>query len=408
MGIFDIFKTARPNYGTYDIGPVPTPNPPQNVSYTPQQSGSTLNQYAGPAFGPQYTPPKTTSTSGPGGAYPKNTTNLQSVTTGNNYSFGNPSSPDLSNPIKQTDYNNYLNQATGPSEADILAAYQEQQRQQIESGYNDYFNQLDQIMSTSLPGMQTARQQQVNSAYDQFGNDLNLQQTQGLQNLGQETVKAETNQNKNLKNMSENLRNMFMAGNVYLGSRGAGDSSAANQYSYALTKMGNKNRGDVMSQTAQIKADIAARETQLKQTVDNEKLRLDRERSSKIGEISDWYNSKLMELQTAKANGAISKSTDLQNLSKDLLNAAMQKLSQVETTSNNLKTALDTWAMNNSTTIGQLKTNLASLTAPGYNLPAGQMMSGSPTVDAQGNYTLGGFGNYSGTDETNKLYNLFR
>ena len=49
-----------------------------------------------------------------------------------------------------------------------------------------------------------------------------------------------------------------------LGARGAGDSSAANQYSYALNRLGSKERGNVMNTTAQSQQEIENQKSKTK------------------------------------------------------------------------------------------------------------------------------------------------
>ena len=66
MAAFSIFdtisnflkpKTVQATSGQMAIGPVPTPNVPQGMSYTPQASPSKPILYNGPGFGPNYNPP---------------------------------------------------------------------------------------------------------------------------------------------------------------------------------------------------------------------------------------------------------------------------------------------------------------------------------------------------------------
>jgi len=105
------------------------------------------------------------------------------------------------------------------------------------AGYNDYYKQLDQQLS-SLGGQRAGQEQIAQNTYQQGLNTATGQYTQGQQNL-------DTSRQKTLRDLSSNLAQSWQQGNIALGTRGASDSSAANQYSYALTKMGNRNRGDI-------------------------------------------------------------------------------------------------------------------------------------------------------------------
>jgi hypothetical protein len=236
------------------------------------------------------------------------------------------------------------------------------------------------MLNQGLPEQQGIQNEIINNQYTSGENSLLNQQNIGIGDLETERTQATQNQSKNLKDISENLRNMFMSGNVFLGSRGAGDSSAANQYSYALTKVGNKSRGDVMSQTAGIQAEIAKRETQLKQTVQTELQNLARERDNKILEVSNWLSEQQNAIRDRIGQAGLSKSTDLANLNKNLLDQALARLQQTEQDVRNKQSMLQEWAVNNAGTISQLKSNLAQVSNYNPSLPQAQQFSGTPTI----------------------------
>lgn len=253
-------------------------------------------------------------------------------------------------------------------------------RNEIGSGYDNYINSLNQMMNQGLPGQRSNMEQIVGNQYQMGVGDLNTQRDMGLSDLGAERTSATQNQNKNLKDIADNIRNMFMSGNVFLGSRGAGDSSAANQYSFALQKVGNKARGDVMAQTANIQAEIGRRETMLKQTVGNEINKLAQERDNKILEVGNWFNEQQNMLRDRIGQAGLSKSTDLANLNKSLLDQAMARLQQAEADVNNRRGMLEEWAVNQSKSIGELKNNLAAVAQFNPQLPRAQQFSGTPTI----------------------------
>ena len=111
---------------------------------------------------------------------------------------------------------------------------------QLNSGYSDYYRMLDEQMA-GLGDQKTSQEQVANNTYNQGLNTVTSQFDQGQSTL-------EGNRKKTLNDLSENLMSSFRQGNLLLGARGASDSSAANQYSYALAKQGNKSRGEVQSQ----------------------------------------------------------------------------------------------------------------------------------------------------------------
>lgn len=271
----------------------------------------------------------------------------------------------------------------------------QQVRNDINSGYDAYFSSLDQMMG-NIPGQQKGQEQTVQNNFNQNISDLGSQQQQSMADLATSRRKSGEQQVKSLQDISENIRNLFQTGNVMLGTRGAGDSSAANQYSYAVTKLGSKERGNVMSQSRAIESDIADREARLNDIVTQETGKYKTERDNKIIEVAQWFQDQQNQLIQAKASGQLQKGQSLAQLSTQLLQNAQNELIRQDTNYKNRQNALLSWATSNATNINQLKTNLAAIGQ--YNVPANQAqdISGQPTFDAQGNMTtsFGGGGGY--------------
>ena len=247
----------------------------------------------------------------------------------------------------------------------------------INEGYNAYFSQLDQILNSSLPSQQKAQEDIANSQYQQGVSSLGTQrdvQQQGLE--GQKKTVA-GQQKKTLADIANNIRNSFMAGNIYLGARGAGDSSAANQYSYALTKMGSQQRGDVNTEYAGIQNQIMERENALATTFSGALKDLEFQRNQKVSEIASWFSEQQSALKQAQAQGQLSKSKDLATISQNMLQMAMQQLQTVQSEAANKRSMLDQWAMNNATTVEGLKKNLQSVSGQvAYQNPQAQPLAG--------------------------------
>lgn len=265
-------------------------------------------------------------------------------------------------------------------------------RNDISSGWDSYISSLDQQLS-SLSDQRKAQEGTAQSQLNQGVNTLDLQKTQGDTALAKQRTEAETNQAKTLKDLSANIKNAFLAGNVYLGSRGAGDSSAANQYSYALTKMGTQQRSDVMQNTADIINDIAGRETDLMNIYNTEKNNLQESYNQQVNQIAQWFASAQQSIQQQKAQGALGKSQDLASLSRDILNQAMSQLSTIQQQAANRQSMLEQWAVENSNNINQLKTNLKDVYGVQYSLPQTTSVVGTPQVTASGGiYVPTGYG----------------
>ena len=156
----------------------------------------------------------------------------------------------------------------------------------INSGYDAYFNQLNDIMNSNLPQQQQTLMGGAETEYQRGVSSIGTQRDLQQQGLTAQKGVVEGQQKKTLADISNNLRNAYMAGNIYLGARGAGDSSAANQYSYALTKLGSQQRGDVSGQYAGIQNDIMGRENALATTYTGQIKDLEFQKSQRVQEVS--------------------------------------------------------------------------------------------------------------------------
>lgn len=268
----------------------------------------------------------------------------------------------------------------------------------LNQGYNDYFAQLDDIINNGLPSQRSNQEKIIQNQYTQNAGDLNNQLSSGLTDFQGETTKANQNQANNLRDLADNIRNMFMGGNVMLGSRGAGDSSAANQYAYALNKLGTQQRTNIVNNTSNILADINSRVTKFKNDVTTALNNLAQERDSKILELANWFNEQQNSLKQAKGQASLQKS-------QQLLSMAMQQLQNIQSDAVTKRSQLDQWAMNNAKDFNQLKSNLAMASQYKPELPTLGQISGTPSFDAQGNMSVPLF---YGNSSTNKKWDAVK
>lgn len=194
----------------------------------------------------------------------------------------------------------------------------------------------------------------ISSAWDKYLSDLQgtagyLNDQQTAQNniadtqLQQGITTANQQKAKSLQDIANTTRNAFQAGNNYLGSLGAGDSSAANQYTFAINQEANKQTGD------------------LNNFVQGQIGQLQSQHDTQINQIAQWFSQKQQELKQMIAQGGLQKGQDLANLSKGLLDQAIQASNAVKANTQNQYNALVSWAANNSTNLGQLQSNIAGI-----------------------------------------------
>jgi len=241
-------------------------------------------------------------------------------------------------------------------------------RAEISSGWDSYITSLDNQLN-SLSGQRTAQEGIVGEQANRALSSVGLQKTQGMQELGTQRTRVEQNQTKNLRDLAANITNAMRAGNIYLGARGAGDSSAASQYAYALSKAGTRERSNVMQNTADILNEIGGRETNLNNLYNSEVNRIDSEKNTNLQNVALWYNQAVQQVQQQKAQGMLGKSQDLANLSRNILTQAIARLQTIQRAAITQRQALDTWAINNSNTISQLKQNMQNVASISPTLP---------------------------------------
>lgn len=271
-------------------------------------------------------------------------------------------------------------------------------RNQLSSAWDSYFRSLDDQYN-GLDTQAGNMNQIVDNNYNQSVSDINAEKTSNLADLATSSRKNEENQVKSLADIADNIRNLFRSGNIYLGARGAGDSSAANQYSYATAKLGSKQRGSVLEQTRSIENDIEDRRAKLNNLVTQEMGRIKTERDNNVLQTAQWLAEAQNTLRQARANGELQKGQSLAQLSQNLLDEAKSRLMAEDTRAKNRQDALTTWAMNNATSINQLKSNLAAVGQMTVNNPTYSKLSGSPTIDAQGNLNTNFYGGAGSTTE---------
>ena len=324
-----------------------------------------------------------------------------------------PSTGAVQGTSTQNNTNNNTNTNTGggggiTTDAQAIAAgytglnnYRDNQASQQSStpNYDSLISQINSLADQSMSALDPQRDAQntiANNNYTQGVSDLNTQATQGTNDLNLQNDKVDSNQVKTLNDLTNNLRNMFSSGQTYLGARGAGDSSAANQYSYALTQMGNKNRGDVMAQTADLHSTINGKIADLQSQVQQGIQSLLTSKNNALQGIASWYASAQDQIRQTKGQNIVA-------LGQQALNNAMNAINQVNQNYQNQQNSLMSWAENNATTIQGLKSNLAQVANYTPNMPTAGTITG--LGGATGTSSSGGY--YAGNNTSNQNTDIY-
>jgi len=258
-------------------------------------------------------------------------------------------------------------QSSGPSIEDIL-----------NQGYNEYLGNVDQ-MSGTLDTQRANQEARANEVYNAGAGQLGTQFGTGNEMIA-------TNQKKSLRDIGDSIASGFKAGNVLLGSMGAGDSTAAQQMSYALAKEGSKERGLAMG-------NYDSQRFQLKQSYDQGLATLNSQRSQQIYDIANWFSQQQMTLQGMKASAAKDRSNQILSIAVNALQAIDNQLAVK-------KSNLEAWAMSQSTSLSQLGQNMQGISA--YQSPAASQTSFMPSNSS--NVAANSYFNNANTTDKNKLF----
>jgi hypothetical protein len=368
---------ADVNFGAKESSGLP--NDPNSVGGTPGTVGSqnaiNLLNTVGPGTGGTQPKPPAAPTQPSSGVNPNDAGSIRNAFPG----YAGWSDPAIIADFKATGGNGKGGSSGGSGGTDEFT-------QQLNAGYDTYNSQLNDIMNNSLPQQQASGNQVALNNYNMGVGDMGTAQQNSLDQINQQGQNLQTQQAKNLTGISDNLRNMFMAGNVYLGSRGAGDSSAANQYAYALQKVGNQARGDQMGQTAQLQSQLDAQANGIKSVYTQNLKDLQTSYSNATQQVAQWFAQAQDSLKQAIAQGAVQKGTDLANHSASILAQSQQMLATVKQNATNQYNSLLTWAENNSKTVGQLRSNLQGA-VQNVGLQSPTSVNGQITPDAQGGFS---------------------
>ena len=216
-----------------------------------------------------------------------------------------------------------------------------------------------------IGGLSPQRQAQEGIAGSQLRSsqgDLGTQFGSGQADIASRISDTEGTKKKNIMDLEENMRNLFQSGSNQLGVMGAGDSSAARQYAYALTKLGSKQRTSIANSSAEIVGKIQQAGVQLKSSYDNAMNQVQETFNQNMLSVEQWFGEQQQALKVAQNEGRLSKGQDLAQVSKDILNNALQRAQEARTALQSRKDQLDSWAIEKSDNIEQLKANLMATT----------------------------------------------
>lgn len=370
---------------------------PYNVNQTPYSVYNATNSYSQPISS---TYNATTAPSGyqPYSGYGGSGNILGATTTNNNPKPTNNDNNSGTKAITEQDalrmgfdWNNLPGGYTRAGGSGGGSSYADQLYSSLGSAYN--------TLEGGLTPMYDKRKQGIEDIFNSANQGIDLQGQQGQNTINSQRQGVETNQVRSLKDLSNAITQSYGSFSNQLGNMGAGDSSASRvMLPYALSRTEAQQRGQLNRTTADQMSKINESEAKLKSDVMIEKNKLEQGKIGEMASLGEWFdNAKMqisqMRLGDAKAAGA------------QVMELALKKLQGIEDTYNNKKTALESWALSNSSNLAQLKQNMSATTDP-------SLLGANPTYDLSGlnnnNITTSasqapvGYGGYNSIEDTFK------
>jgi hypothetical protein len=279
-------------------------------------------------------------------------------------------------------------------------------RKSIGSQFDDILgNYSSQIKD--LPGQQ---QRLISGVEEMAGTQKNTIQSSLDNILAKLTGQREevgTMQKQTLQDLADNTRNLFQAGNIYLGARGAGDSSATGMYSAALTQNANKQRAGVQRDVNSMYKDIGMKEADVQTDFQAQLNEVDTWKQSQTQNIVMKYTDLKRQLEQARANAQGMEKQNLANLEKELYMNAQQQLMNIQNAASQLATNLNSTITETGSPLG--KAGADSIAQTGQ-YEVGQVYSpqqvnidwGNVGSDQRGNMVDMATGNLWRVDEENQ------
>jgi hypothetical protein len=181
----------------------------------------------------------------------------------------------------------------------------------------NYVNQMGNLINQTQDN-QTA---QVNNNYNDSLLGLNNDYQTGQDNLKHSSDLIDQQQSNSLRDLATNMQNSFQQAQNQLGNLGAGDSSAADQYSYALSKSANQNRASILQQANNNRDNVNLQQNSLSRQHDQQLSSLNTWKSNALLNISSQYAQQRAQLEQLKASAPAQYVSQLQTLNNNALSA---------------------------------------------------------------------------------------
>ena len=219
---------------------------------------------------------------------------------------------------------------------------QEKFRRNLGKAYGSFEDTLRE-KSSFLTDEENRLTQGINDLFSSYKDTASKEQKGNLSEISDQRKEAEEEQRKSLRELAENTRKSFVAGNANLGRMGASDSSAAGMYSLGLTGEANQNRRTLLEKAKTLFTDIDAAEKRVKETHDLELATMDTWIKNNIQQIKDDFAENRKGILDLMENSDEYEQSDLEAMDQQNLNKAYASMQDLEGRAKSWRAMLGQW-----------------------------------------------------------------
>lgn len=236
-------------------------------------------------------------------------------------------------------------------------------RGNIHAAYQPIYDELDRQVN-ALPGQRSDLETQVNTLSDQNKQNVQFGENQQVTGLDQSKQDEQTRTNQNLRDLSDNIRNLLQGASFYLGSMGSADSSATEGATNAITQFADKTRGSVLNTENQALTQLDRQVANVHAVAQQNLKQIDDYKTNKLMDIAQWATDQLNRLGSAKAQAGSAEGNAIAQLIEGTQSQFLSRLQQLDDEVNNYKYALGTWAQNRTQDLTGYLSGLTSAGTP--------------------------------------------
>lgn len=199
----------------------------------------------------------------------------------------------------------------------------------IAKAYSNFQNDLDVVYSQVGNRQDTLLRQIREAASGQRGT-LETQRDIANQRLGAEEQGIQSEKKSGLRNIANQVRKQLQTGNVLLGTRGAGSSSAAELLPLALAEEQGQSRSDLLGQSNSQLAQVGLRKGEVEAQFQDNAQRLEQWKAEQEQAAMAEYDNLRTQIRRQQAGARREERVALANLAIDAANRLGSKLDQIQ------------------------------------------------------------------------------